>query len=304
MHQAKAITKIDALPKGPLVNQEMVPVLTGEFIGGGNMMRKFLAIAILVFTLCFCVTLVATAGPVLERIVKRGELIVGTAGTMPPLNMTTKTGEIIGLDADISKAMANAMGVKIRFKTMPFANLLNALNTGEVDLVLSSMTMLPKRNLEVAFVGPYFISGKGILTTEKKSLVLDSISALNEPGRRLAALEKSTSQVFVERLTPRAELVKVSNYVEALDMLIQGKADALIADLPYCMVTAYRYEEKGLTTIDKPLTFEPLAIALPEGDPLLVNFAENFLKMLDGSGELERLTKRWFRSDAWMDQLP
>ena len=55
----------------------------------------------------------STAGPsptsVLGRIRTKGELVVGTAASMPPLNMTTKTGEIIGLEIDLAQAMADAM---------------------------------------------------------------------------------------------------------------------------------------------------------------------------------------------------
>ena len=43
-----------------------------------------------------------SASPVLDRIQKRGELIVGTMGNMPPLNMTAKDGEIFGLEPDLA----------------------------------------------------------------------------------------------------------------------------------------------------------------------------------------------------------
>ncbi len=54
-----------------------------------------------------------SASPVLDRIQKRGELIVGTMGNMPPLNMTSKDGEIFGLEPDLAKLMAAAMNVKV-----------------------------------------------------------------------------------------------------------------------------------------------------------------------------------------------
>jgi len=48
----------------------------------------------------------------LDRISQSGQLVVGTAGSMPPLNMTTNDGEIIGLEPDMANMMAEAMGVK------------------------------------------------------------------------------------------------------------------------------------------------------------------------------------------------
>jgi polar amino acid transport system substrate-binding protein len=258
----------------------------------------FVALAL---TLLFAVS--AIAGPVLERVQKRGELIVGTVGTMPPMNMTTKDGRIVGLDADIARFMAAAMGVKVKFQTMPFAQLLGALRLGNVDMVMASMAMLPERNMKVIFVGPYFLSGKGILMKQEAASSIRSITDLDQSGKTYAALEGSTSQMFVEKVTTKATLVKIKKYEDAINMIFAGKVDALIADFPYCLVTAYQYQDKGLVTTDEPFTFEPLGIALPEGDPLLVNFVQNALKMLEGTGTLKEMRQRWFRDNRWMEQI-
>ena len=105
-----------------------------------------------------------TNSPVMDRIIQNGELVVGTAGSMPPLNMTTKDGKVVGIEPDIARYIAAAMGVELRLETMPFADLLEALESGKVDMVLSNMTITPKRNLSAAFVGPYYVSGKAFLT--------------------------------------------------------------------------------------------------------------------------------------------
>ena len=145
---------------------------------------------------------VATS-PILERILSRGELIVGTAASMPPLNMTTKSGEIIGIEPDIATFIAGGMGVKLTMKPMSFHQLLPALEAGEIDLVMSSMTMTGKRNLKVAFVGPYFISGKSILTKDIAIASINSGSELNKPDITLAALQGSTSQQVIESMLPK-----------------------------------------------------------------------------------------------------
>ena len=108
-------------------------------------MRKTIFIAALVSLLVLSFVASAPAGDVLDRILKNGELVVGTTGTQPPLNATTKDGKIIGLDADIATLIAGSMGVSVRFETMPFAELLPALHADKVDMILSSMTMTPKR---------------------------------------------------------------------------------------------------------------------------------------------------------------
>ena len=122
------------------------------------MRRVGLVCMIVGFTFVFVLN--ALAGPVVDRIVKKGELVVGISGNQPPLNATTKEGEIIGLDADLAQVFADAMGVKLKFEVMPFAELLPSLKDGKVDMVLSGMTITPERNLKAAFVGPLFSFGK------------------------------------------------------------------------------------------------------------------------------------------------
>ena len=263
--------------------------------------RVVIAIA-LVCTLLFAVTV--QAGPVLDRILTKGELVVGTSGGQPPLTAKTKDGKIIGLDADLAGLMAGAMGVKLKMVDMPFPELLPALEAGKVDVILSGMTMTAKRNLKVAFVGPYYVSGKGILTKVETVAKIQNPAEMNVPSFTLVALKNSTSQVFVEKLIPRAKLIATKTLVEALDLLFTNKADALVADYPYCAVTAYRYQAKGLTAGSARFTYEPLANALPDNDLLLLNWVQNILLTLEGSGALDALKKRWFENTSWIEQLP
>jgi polar amino acid transport system substrate-binding protein len=73
-------------------------------------MRKMLAIVATVLAWNLAFAEAATAGPVLDRIMKKGELVVGMSGDQPPLNVTTKDGKIIGLEPDIASFMASAWG--------------------------------------------------------------------------------------------------------------------------------------------------------------------------------------------------
>ena len=255
-----------------------------------------------------CAPASTTAGPsptsVLGRIRAKGELVVGTAASMPPLNMTTKTGEIIGLEIDLAQAMADAMHVKLRLATMPFVDLLPALEAGQVDMILSGMSMTPERNMKFAFVGPYLTSGKSFLAKETTVASSKGSEDLNTPQMRLAALRGSTSEVFVQQNMPKATLVSTKDYDEAIILLLQDKVDAMIADLPACLFAVRRYPDRGLYALETPLTYEPIGIALSGNDPLLLNWTQNWLRELETTGALERTTERWFKDTAWLRRLP
>ncbi len=240
----------------------------------------------------------------LGRILQRGELILGTAGSMPPFNMTTRDGKVIGLDIDLARYIAHGMGVTLRIETMPFARLLPALEEGKVDLVLSSMTITPKRNLKVAFVGPYFLSGKALLTKKKQLATLKDPAQLNSAARRFAVLDASTSLHFVQQRLPASTVVKAQDYDQAIRWVIDGKVDAMIADFPVCVIAVARHPKAGLTAGINTLSYEPLGIALPASDPHLLNWMDNFLSTMAASGELAQLKKRWFKHLDWLQQLP
>ncbi len=265
-------------------------------------MKKTLWFAVVILSFVLLFGSIASAGPILDGILKKGELTVGITGDQPPLNATSRSGEIIGLDADLVHAMEKAMHLKVSFSKMPFSELLPALQEGKVDLVVSGVTMTSERNTKVAFVGPYFISGKGILL-KLKSMDLLKKEGMNSEKFRIATLKGSTSQSVIEKLAPKANLTLADSYVKATDLLLQDKTDAVVADYPFCAYMAARYPDKELVVGETKLTVEPLGIAMRE-DALLINALENFLKTQILSGEMASMQEKWFKSRAWFDQLP
>ena len=260
---------------------------------------------VVLFTgLTFLCTAMVWGGPVVDRILKRQKLVVGTSANQPPLTAKNKKGEIIGFDADLAEAMAQAMGVALSLEVIPFPELLPALESGKVDMVLSGMTIVPKRNLKVAFVGPYLVSGKGILTKIATLATAQDPDDLNKSSLRLAALKDSTSEAFAKAVAPKAKLVVTESLDQALKLLFEDKVDVLVADYPFCAVAAFRYENEDLIAGEARFTFEPLGVGLPANDPLLVNWVENFLIRIKGNGQLKTLTDQWFKNASWVNELP
>lgn len=240
---------------------------------------------------------------VIDRITRTGAITIGTSGNQPPLIARDENGELIGLEADLARLIALSMGVKEKMMVMPFSQLLPALHEGKIDIIISGVTMTPERNMKVAFVGPYFVSGTSMLTRSELIDKMSDSGKINDPATRLGALRGSTSQRIVQDLIPNATLELVEDYDVAVDKVIKGDLDALIADHLFCIVAALRHRDAGLTTLLRPLTFEPMGIVLPPNDPLLINWMENFFLTLDGTGVLAEITARWLDDPAWLDDL-
>jgi polar amino acid transport system substrate-binding protein len=247
---------------------------------------------------------VEPGSPDLSRIVKSGKLRVGMTGDQPPLNVMSRSGQLIGMEVDLANLLASSMQVDLEIVQKPFAQLLPAIDKGEVDLVMSGMTITPERNLRVAFVGPYFVSGKSILTKSKKLAEASEAETINDPSVRLVTLEASTSARFVEMVLPKTKLTTVDSYDTAVKFVIADKADALVADYPICVLSVLRHPEAELATLLSPLTIEPIGIALPANDMLLLNLVQNYLGALQSMGILESLRQKWMEDGSWLAELP
>jgi polar amino acid transport system substrate-binding protein len=230
----------------------------------------------------------------LADIKKSGELVLGTSANMPPMTGKNKDGKVIGFDIDMARLMAEGMGVDLKIKTMAFGELLPALEKGEVDVVISNITINPERNMRVAFVGPYMTSGKCVVTKKEGIAKAEAAENLNSPDIRLAALKGSTSEKFIKLLLPKVTLTLVDDHDSAVGLINEDKTGGLLTDYPICLSMLQRYPDAGFVSLFSLLTYEPIGIALPGKDPLYINWMENFLKRLEGVGVLDELGKRWF----------
>jgi polar amino acid transport system substrate-binding protein len=93
------------------------------------------------------------------------------------------------------------------------------------------------------------------------------------------------------------------DYDQAVTMVRKDQAQAMVADMAICQLSVLRYPEAGLAALGKPISYEPLGIAVPPNDPLLVNLLQNFLNMMDKDGTMDMIAKRWFKDSSWVSQM-
>jgi polar amino acid transport system substrate-binding protein len=160
--------------------------------------------------------------------------------------------------------------------------------------------MTPERNARVAFAGPYFVSGMSVLAKSRSITDVENPAALDRPERRYAAVTGSTSAKFIGDVLPRAQLVTVEDYDAGIQMVIDGKADALFADHLVCSVAVWRHPEAGLSALATPFTIEPFGIAVPPDAPLLLNLVQNYLATLEHTGLLASYKAKWLSDGRWM----
>ncbi len=127
---------------------------------------------------------------------------------------------------------------------------------------------------------------------------------LDQANVTIAALRNSTSEAYVKKHLPKAKLVTIEKYDAAIQMVIKDEVDALVADMPACILAVLRYPDQGLETLSAPLTVEPVGIAVPASELSLQSLLDNYLRAFEDSGLLELLRVQWLENGDWVDQLP
>jgi polar amino acid transport system substrate-binding protein len=161
-------------------------------------------------------------------------------------------------------------------------------------VVISNMTITTRRNLRAAFVGPYMTSGKCIIAKEERVARAEQAEDLNTPETHMVVMAGTTSEDFVKTLLPEAIITTTESLDSAVDLVITDEADGMLTDYPICLSILKDNPEAGFVSLFSLLTYEPIGIALPANDPLFVNWTENFLQRLEGTGILDEIGKHWF----------
>ena len=170
----------------------------------------------------------------IEKILKRGELRVGFESGYVPFEMTNKKGKFIGFDMDYARRLAKAMGVKFVPVNTAWDGIIPALMTDKFDIIMGGMTITQERNLKINFANPYIVVGQTILLNKKHEDTVKDYRDLNDPKYIVTSRLGTTGEQAVKKFMPRATYKSFETEGDAGLEVINGKADALVYDLPFC----------------------------------------------------------------------
>ena len=239
----------------------------------------------------------------LEQILKSGELRVGFEAGYMPFEMTDKKGRFVGLDIDMAKEMAKAMGVKFVPVNTAWDGIIPALLTKKFDIIMSGMTITQERNLKINFVDPYIIVGQTILLNKKHEGKVTSYKDLNDPKYVVVSKLGTTGEQAVKRMIPKCTYKSFETETEAAMETLTGKADAYVYDQPNCVVFMAEQGAGKLIFLDKPFTYEPLAWAIRKGDPDFMNWLNNFLRQVKNDGRYDKMYDKWIKNVDWYKEV-
>lgn len=221
-------------------------------------------------------------------------LKVGTHPTFAPFEFSDQDGNVIGFDLDVIKAIAKANGDEIQIESMPFDGLIPSLLTGNIDVIISGMTITDARKKRVLFTDGYYDSNLSYLIKKDKADVYTSAEALK--GKTVCVQIGTTGHAFADTITP-GNVKALNNESDAILELSNGGCEAVINDRP---VNLYYLKKSNLDTLVDVVdpkfkeNVDSFGIAVRKGNNELLEKLNKGLKDLQASGELDKIHVKWF----------
>ena len=223
--------------------------------------------------------------------------VVGTGATYRPFEYESPTKELIGFDVDLMKEIAKAAGFEVEFINTPFDGIFAALNNGDRDIVMSGLTITPKRAEAVDFSKPYFLAHQLILTN--KNLKISSLKDLE--GKLIAVVDSSGGDIAASNQFGKTStnIKRFDNTPLALEELANGGVDAMIGDVGVLQWYVKQNPDKAFNQCRDPGFEEQyFGIAVAKGNKKLL---DEINKGLDGavqSGAYQKVYEKWFGGQA------
>lgn len=222
-----------------------------------------------------------------QQVVERGELVVLMEAQFKPFTYK-EDGVLKGFDVDLARALADELGVKVRFEEREWGMLATELLQGKGDLVISGLTATPKRALTAAFSTPYFLTRTIALVGVPSADGLTSVRQLDAPGRTVVAQGQSTGEVAARKHLPKAKLLTFPTEAACVLEVVQGRADAFVYD--EWQIREHARLNPGRTRVlDETLSVEPYGIEFRRGDPETAAWLDLTLRTMRLDGRLAAL---------------
>jgi polar amino acid transport system substrate-binding protein len=222
------------------------------------------------------------------------ELRVGMDLDYPPFEMQDKHGKPDGISVELAKALAASLGRPLRIVPMEFSGLVPALRSGNIDLVISSMTANDERRKSIDFSDPYAWTSLALLVG--KASTVTTVDALDDPNRCIAVIAGTTGEAWAARHLASTRRVVFEDPAACVAEVSQGRADAFIYDA----LSIHRYAARHPQTtrvLKGTVAEESWAVGIAKGNDALRQDVNAFLGTFRADGGFKALADRWLQEE-------
>ena len=234
-------------------------------------------------------------GSLIERINNKGTITVGTEGTYAPFSYHDKDGKLTGYDVEVTRAVADKLGIKVEFKETQWDSMMAGLKAGRFDVVANQVGLTsPERQATFDKSEPYSWSG-AVLVVRKDDNKIKSPADI----KGVKTAQSLTSNFGEKAKEAGAELVPVDGLAQSLTLIEQKRADATLND----ELAVLDYLKKNANANVKIVWHAPQEERIGSG--LIVNKGNDeavakfsgAMKELQADGTLKKLGEQFFGKD-------
>jgi len=228
---------------------------------------------------------------------KRDVLIVGTDATYPPFEFVDERGQITGISAAIGHRIGEVAGKPVEFRNMTFEGLIPALQTGQIDLIISSLTANEERRQSIDFSDPYVKTGLSILAG--KNSPVRAPGDLRAPSRKVAVRIGTTGEQWCRKELPDAQLTSLDTDAACVLEVVNGTVDAWVYD-QVSVMNFHAAHPNATRALLQPLREEVWAVGLKKGRNDLKAQVNQALKTMREQGAFTKLADEFLAKERAM----
>jgi cystine transport system substrate-binding protein len=242
-----------------------------------------------------CVAATAHAEDLLDQVKARGTLRIGLEGTFPPFNSKdTKTGDLVGFDVDIAKAVATKLGVKPEFITTEWSGIIAGLQAGKFDVIVNQVGVTDARKQVLDFSPAYTYSGAELIQRKNDDRQFKTLEDLK--GHKLG-VGLGTNYMDMAKAVGGIDIKTYPGAPEYLRDLADSRIDAALNDR---LMVAYLLKQSNLPLKAGAMvgTGNPSAIPFKQGNPKFAKAIDDAMTQLEADGTFAKISDKWFGIDV------
>ncbi|ORC49246.1 cystine ABC transporter substrate-binding protein [Burkholderia sp. A27] len=236
----------------------------------------------------------AHAEDLFDQVKQRGTLRVGLEGTFPPFNSKAPSGELVGYDVDIARAVAAKLGVKPEFVTTEWSGIIAGLQAGKFDVIVNQVGITDPRKQALDFSPAYTYSAAQLIQRKDDSRQFKSLDELK--GKKLG-VGLGTNYMDMAKSVPGIDVKTYPGAPEYLRDLAAGRLDAALNDrlmLAYLLKNSQLPLRTGATVG----AGNPSGIPFKKGNPKFAKAIDEAMTQLEADGTFSKISDKWFGIDV------
>lgn len=228
------------------------------------------------------------------KLVKEGKLLIATSPDFPPFE-NLENGEMVGLDIEIGKAVAEKLGLEPEFVSLQFDSILTAVAAGtQADVGISGLTVDPERAKTVDFSDSYYVDDLSVAAMKNNADITadNADEALNKEGIVIAVQSGSSGETYVKENYPKATVQPYGNSTDAFAALQSGQANAVCTNkavVERMLANAYTDAQ----VVKSIATGEEYAVAVAQENKALTAAINKALEELQADGIIDALVAKY-----------